>query len=442
MAKGHGHHNIVEPKRLELPRAFTIACLVLVVLGVLAFVAGLIAGPVDLEVARQQLERDPEREVVTSLILTSNSAWNGFLIGFWFTLSLALSGPFIVATQHLSIAGWSASIRRVPEAYGAFLPVAAVAALILAIGTAAHWHHLYHWADEVYALADPVLSKKLGFLNTTGMFLCVILAFVAWIGLWLWMRRSSLKQDETGDYRLTERMKWASAMFIASFATGISFMAWYFLMSLQPHWFSTMFSVYTFAGLFQSGLALTVVLVILLERRGFFGNLVGVKQVHDLGKLLFGFTTFYAYIAFCQFLLIWYANIPEEDIWYVTRFTNGWGGFSLILPFIKFIIPFLVLLPQEIKKNRDNILFYVALALIFVQLYEVWYWVAPVPLVAELEGDLYREVAVSPSLPVLELLIALGFVGGFGLLVGRALTSHNLVPIKDPFLAESIPHHH
>jgi hypothetical protein len=404
MAHGHDDVEIIEPKDLELPRNFTIVCAVLVAIGVVAFLAG--------------------------LGIDSHRAWHGYLIGFWFTLSLALSGPFIVATQHLSIAGWSASIRRVPEAFGNFIYPAAVLAIVGAVGGA---HSLFHWTHEEVQ-ADPIIARKLGFLNMEAFIGTTIATVIVWCAMVFLMRKTSLKQDEEGDYQLTEHLKWISAGFLFVFVVGFSFMSWYWLMSLEPHWFSTMFQVYTFAGLFQSGLALTAIIVLVLGERGYFGNLVGVKQIHDIGKLLFGFTTFYAYIGFCQFLLIWYANIPEEDLWYVHRLEHGWAGFTLILPFVKFIIPFLILLPQNHKKNQNNILFYVAIGIMCAQLYEVWYWVAPTPP----SGADY----VSPAVPYLELPIALGFIGAFIYVVGRSLAAQNLVPRKDPFLHESLPHQH
>ena len=407
----HDHHDITPPRAFEVPKGFNIACAIMFLLGFGTF-------------------------VVAQLMGWGHHAWNGYLVGFWFTLSLALSGPFFVATQHLSIAGWSMSIRRIPEAFGAFL----LPAFIFAIGGLVGGDHLFHWFDLEYVAADPILSKKEGFLNPTAFAVVTVVTFVIWNAIYFWMRRNSVRQDEEGGYSRSSTHKVISTLFLVAFVIGFSMQSWYWIMSLEPHWFSTMFSVYTFAGLFQSGLALMAIVTLYFKERGDFGDFVGTRQIHDLGQLLFGFTVFYAYIGFSQFLLIWYANIPEEAIWYVARGTapdvaTGWEWATLALPVLKFIVPFFVLLPQANKKNHLNILKYVAYGLLFLQLYEVWYWVAPTP---HGLGELAAEVHV----PLIEILISIGFIGAFGYTVARALASANLVPVKDPFLHEAMDHHH
>ncbi|RAL21604.1 hypothetical protein DL240_12160 [Lujinxingia litoralis] len=406
MAHSSHHHDIAPPKRFELPKGFQTAGIALFVLGLVVFVVGLLMG-----------DDSAER------------AWRGYIIGFWFTMSLGLSGPFFIATQYLAKAGWSISIRRIPEAMGAFLYPVIILGAIALLGVDV----LFHWADHHHAMEDPVVAQKLGFLNFTGISLTTIASALIWAGIYFLIRRNSLKQDEVGGYKLFHTNIWLSAGFLLMFVVGFSYMTWYWIMSFNPHWYSTMFSVYAFAGLFQSGLSVMVLVILYLKRRGYFGDTVGTKHIHDMGKLVFAFTVFYAYIAFSQFMLIWYANIPEAADWFVQRTENGWGFFLLILPFIKFIIPFLLLLPQDHKKNKNNILQYVCGWLIITQLYEVWLWVMPYPKI----GDSY-----APKWPILELPIALGFVGLFMVVVGKALAKHNLVPLKDPFLGESIPHSH
>ncbi len=411
---GHGHHHeIAPPKPLELPAKFTQAAIACIGLGVLAFIA--------------------------AFFIDSDVAWKGYIIGMWFSMGLALIGPFFVSTQHLSIAGWSVPMRRIPEAFGAFIPVVGVLAIVgvlLIPDTVFLWKH-------PNALQDSIFAKKAGFLNTTGMLITTVLSFGVLSALWFIMRKLSLRQDEEGGYAITNKLKVVSALYLIAFTTGVSFLSWYWLMSLEPNWFSTMWSVYTFAGMFQCGLAIFYVLTLRLGQAGHMGSFVGGRQVHDLGKMVFGFTTFYAYIGFCQFLLIWYANIPEEDVWYIQRLTNGWAGFLLALPFIKFIIPFLIMLPQKIKKNQDNVMYFLCMWLPLAQLYEVWFWVEPQPHGLHMEGAHGAATGAGFSLlnAALEFGIALGFIGAFALVAGRAMAKHPLVPIKDPFLHETLPHH-
>lgn len=404
------HEDIKAPREFEVPKTFKIACIALFVIGFVTF--GIMS------------------------FSNAHAAWNGYLIGFWFTLSLGLAGPFINSTQFLSIAGWSVSIRRIGEAMGAYVPVS----LFFFFGLILGGSHLYHWWDPAYVASDTILAKKAGMLNTTFFAFSGIASLVVLTGIVYWQRKLSLKQDETGSAEDYGLQKAVSALFIIAFAIGFSLLSWMCLMSLEPHWFSTMWGVYTFAGMFQSGLALAVIITLYLLNRDYFGDFVGTRQIHDLGQLLFGFTVFYAYIGFSQFLLIWYANIPEEAMWFVTRGTppdvyTGWDLFSLSLPILKFIIPFFVLLPQDHKKNKNNVLLYTAAALLFLQAYEVWFWVAPTPHEA---GALASPVHI----PIAEIIIALGFVGAFGYVVATALSNANLVPTKDPFLHESVEHHH
>lgn len=411
----HGHHHeIVPPKRLELPRQFMTAAGVLAILGAVLF-------------------------AITLLAVDADVAWKGAIIGFWFTMGLGIFGPFFASIQHLPRAGWSVSLRRIVESFGWYIPVALVFGLAIVFFAP---DSIYLW-KQADAANDPFLIKKLGFLNQSGFLLATVLSLGGMAAIFYVMRTFSLKQDEEGGYELNNKLKITSSIYLVTFTIGLSFMAWYFIMSLEPNWFSTMFSVYTFAGIFQSGLALTYIIMIYLGRQGYFGSFVGGRQVHDLGKMVFGFTVFYAYIGFCQFLLIWYANIPEEDVWYLQRLQHGWTVFTLALPFIKFAIPFFIMLPQKIKKNKSNVMYYLCMWLVGTQLYEVWYWVEPKPHGINTGAGHAHDAAhhLGPNLlhAGLEIGIALGFVGVFAIVAGKALAGQNLIPVKDPYLHETLP---
>ena len=355
-------------------------------------------------------------------------AWNGYLIGWWATLSLALCGPFFNATQYLSGAGWGVSIRRIPEAMGSYLIPAAVFGIIALAGA----DTLFIWLHES-AANDAIIAKKSGFLTFGNMAFTTVASFVAWIAVVWAMRRNSVKQDETGDPSLTDTNKKLSVAFLVVFVLGFSFMTWFWLMSLEPHWFSTMYQVYAFAVLFQAGLALMAILLLHFKENDYFGDFVHSRQVLLVGQWLFAFSVFYAYIAFSQFLLIWYANIPEEAGWFVHRIQDSGAGWTwfIILFAGKFIIPFFTLLPQENKKNRFNALRYISYLLMFMLPFEIWWWVAFVPVDHHIHIDV----------PWLEVLIVLGFVGVFIITVARSLGSANIFPIKDLFLGESLEHH-
>jgi hypothetical protein len=397
----HNKH-FESPGKLDISSRFYTTAGVLVAIGAIAFAAGLFTMP--------------------------QRAWRGYLIGYWFTLSLAISGPFILATQYLTTAGWSVSIRRIPSSFGYFLPVV----VVLSLGGMFGAEQLYHWLGP-HALEDPHIKKLSGFLNFTGFVITTLGSTLLWTGLYFLMRRTSVKQDNTGDPSLLSANKRNSAIFLLVFVPTFSLMGVYWIKSLETHWMSMMFHVYTFASMFQAGLALTAVILIYLKERGDFGPFVGEKQVHEMGKFVFAFTVFWAYIAFCQFLLIWYANIPHGTSWFHHRIMDagGWHWFTILFT-AKFIVPFLVLLRQKYKKNVGNVLRYTCYFLIVTFLYENWFWVSFAPYHGE----------VTIYAPWLEFLITVGFVGLFMAAVGKGLSSANLIPEKDPFLHESIEHHH
>jgi hypothetical protein len=200
------------------------------------------------------------------------------------------------------------------------------------------------------------------------------------------------------------------------------------LMSLDPHWYSTIWAVYMFAMLMQVGMAFIALATVLLRRTGKLDGFVNDHHVHDLGKLTFAFTVFWAYIAFSQFLLIWYANLPEETTFFILRYEHGWGYVSVALPLVKFVIPFLVLLPKR-AKHAPAVLVPVTLWIIAATWLELWWIVTPA-------------VAHQPlSFPWMELLVFGGFLGVFLAAFGWALSRHELVPIKDPRLHEAVQHH-
>lgn len=403
------------PKAFEFPMKLKIVFILMIVVGIGTFLGG------------------------QFLWGQGHAAWNGYLIGFYFTFSLAVGGPFILSTQHLTQAAWSMPIRRLFESTGRFL----IPSFILFLGIVlAGGKHLYTWWDFDYVLADPILAKKSAWFIFSNFLIVTVGGFVTMIVAFLLLKRESIRQDQEKSERSSLMSQVYSVFYLLSFIFTFSVLAWYLIMGLDPHWFSTMFSVYTFAGMFQASLAFAVIMLLWLMDKGTFGDYAGERQVHDLGQLLFGFTVFYAYIAFCQYLLIWYANIPEEATWYLARgyvvdTTTGWEIFTAVLPAFKFILPFFVMLPQMHKKNKFNILRMVAFGLIFLQFYETWYWVAPTTHDAEL-------FAALPSMlhMAIEWGVGIGFVGLFLYVVFDGLTEESIVPINDPYLREGTKGHH
>lgn len=388
----------VEPKKFELSSQAKMVMYVLMAVGALALIAGFFV--------------DKER------------AFHSYLTSYFYFVSLAIGGMFFTAIQHATNAGWSVNIRRISESFTSFLPVV----LVGAFGVLAGGSFLYIWLDPQVVANDPILMGKSGYLNMT--FFAVRLIGIA--AIWMFFAKKiigySLKQDASGDESLTKKMVPWSIGFILVFALSYSLYSVDLIMSLEPHWFSTIFGVYCFAGAFQSALAMMILFTLFCQSKGWVTGLMTEEHVHDLAKFLKGFTVFWAYIAFSQFMLIWYANLPEETIFYIHRSHGGWMMLSVILLVFKFVVPFVALLPRWAKRTPAHLVCVCILVLI-MQYVDIYWLVYPN----------YNNEHLSFSW--MELGMFVGFLGLFLFLATRFLSKNNLVPIKDPRIHESLSHH-
>jgi hypothetical protein len=363
--------------------------------------------------------------LVVGYVADKERIWQSFLTNFFYFTSLALGGLFFTAIQYVTKAGWSATIRRICESLSSFLPFAAVAAVvILALGS----HSLYEWLHADVVAADPILQKKHGYLNMVAWTVRTVLFFGIWITFQKLIVGNSVKQDTSGNESITHRNVVYSIMFLILFALSYSLFSVDFVMSLHPHWYSTMFGVYCFAGLFQSSLSLITIIMIKLMDRGIVKGVITDEHLHDMGKFMFAFTVFYAYIAFSQFMLIWYANLPEETIFYAHRAQGGWMAISFSLLAFKFVVPFLMLLPRAAKRDKSHLV-RVGCLLLVMQWVDIYWLVYP----NFNEGEIvfsYQEVG-----------LFLGFLGVLIYSVTRFLSKNSVVAVKDPYLHESLHHH-
>jgi hypothetical protein len=355
-------------------------------------------------------------------------AWSSYLIGVFFALGLGVFGVAWIAMLYLSQADWSVTMRRVPEAMTAWLLPGGL--LTLAVGLGAHT--LYHWSHPEAVAQDALLAHKAPFLNAPLFHGLVALSLVAWAAFALAMTGASRRQDREGGVALTRRNRALSAVFLVVFALTLSVVSFYLLMSLEAHWFSTMFAVLVFTDVVQTGAAFVAVVVGLLMMSGRLEGWVNENHLHSLGKMVFAATGFWAYIYFCQFLLIWYANIPEETVYFLRRSANGWLPYFLILPALKFVLPFLLLLPRDAKREPYRLV-PVSLLIVFSQFWELFLMVGP----ALGHGD----HAAHGHVPVVEFLVTAGFLGLFLLVFGWDLRRHEPVPLKDPALESSLHYH-
>ncbi|HEX6736637.1 MAG TPA: hypothetical protein VF310_00060 [Vicinamibacteria bacterium] len=358
--------------------------------------------------------------VVAGLIFSPGRTWPALLVGNVYLLSLALAGALFIAIHYLAGAGWWVVVRRVAEAMMAGLPVVALLLLALFFGR----HALYPWAGAAGGEHAPLAGGKAAWLSTPFVFARMAVVLLAWVLLARALRRASLRQDQDADLGHHRRLVHVSAAFVVVFALSFSLAGVDWLMSLDPHWYSTMYAVYLFAGLLVSGIAVLTVIVLLLRRAGPLAGVVTEEHLHDLGRLVFAFSTFWAYIWLSQYLLIWYGNLPEEVTHYVRRTRGGWSVLFFLNLALNWAVPFLVLMPRAAKRH-PRVLGAVCLVVLLGHWLDLYLLVGP-------------ERLASPALGPLELLVAAGYTGLFLALTARALGQAPLLPRNDPYLAESL----
>jgi len=354
----------------------------------------------------------------------------------YFLLVVNASMFFITATT-LAYGGWQMAFRRVPEAISACVPVIGAIAVIIMLAIVFgghHMSHIYHWTDTEAVANDKILKGKSGFLNTTFYSVWTILTVVLWSVLGYKMRKLSREIDEKDFDNIQEARKyifkntvWA-AVFIVWFAlTVMSTIPWFWLMSIDAHWYSTMYSWYTFASTWVAGISLIILFVVYLKNRGLLAY-TNEEHLHDLGKFVFAFSIFWTYLWFSQYMLIWYANIPEEIVYFKVRTQGTYAGMYWLMLIINFLAPLLLLMRKGPKRNYTTMTV-LSLVVIF------GHWLNFHQMIfATLFPD-------HVELNLFDFGIAAGFIGTIMLVTGRVLAKYPLVAKNHPFLKESIIHH-
>jgi MFS family permease len=286
-------------------------------------------------------------------------------------------------------------------------------------------HTLYPWTDHDVVAHDHLLEAKSPWLNPTFFYVRTAIYFTIWTVLARWFHKRSTEQDRSGDPRLTGRMETASTAGLILFAFTVTFFAFDFIMSLTPHWYSTIFGVYFFAGCVLGFFALLLVTAFALQSGGRLLQAVSTEHYHDLGKLIFAFTIFWAYIGFSQYMLMWYANLPEETVWYAARQTGSWTGVSVLVLFGHFFLPFLLLMSRHVKR-RKALIAAGAVWMLLMQFLDVYWMVMPSK----------TPDGFTPSLMDLAAFVGVG--GCFFAAAVRRLGAHALVAVRDPRLSEAL----
>lgn len=368
--------------------------------------------------------------VASFIVFKDNTqrVWANLLLNSFFFTGIAVAGTFFIAVNVVGESGWYVIIKRVLEALGQYTYFGMAAILIVVFAGVFHVHDLWEFLDPAKVAADPILEGKMGYLNT-GFYVGRIIAyFLIWGGFAYLFRKFSLQEDQLADTynHYTKVRKWA-ATFLILFAVTSSTSAWDILMSIDAHWFSTLFGWYIFAGIFVSCLATTLVILLHLKRAGYMPNL-NLSHIHDVAKFLFAFSIFWTYLYFSQFILIWYANMPEEIVYFMERYDTSYRPLVLLMVAMNFALPLLVLMTRDAKRNY-TLLTVMALLILAGHWLDVFQIIMPGTVGVDNWGIGLPEISC----------LAL-FAGLFIFVVFTALTKAVVEPVKATFLDESKHH--
>ena len=360
--------------------------------------------------------------LLLGFFLDSQRAWANYLLNNFYFVSLAIGAAFFIAIQYVAQAGWSAAFKRVPEAMVSYLPVAGVLFLLMFFGM----HSLYHWTHQDAMQTDALLQHKSPYLNTPFFFARLIFFFGAWLLLTATLRKFSVKEDQEGGVNYFYKSEWYSRVLIFVLALTFSLFSVDAIMSLEPHWFSTLFAGKLFIAAVLHASTVITLIVIILHNRGHF-EMLNHSHLHDFTRYIFMASIVWGYFNFAEFMLIWYANIPEETFFFVDRWHGAWKFLFFFNIVVNWAIPFVVLMPRMTSRSKP-VMVPVILLLMIGQYTELYYIIWPATVHAAKFGWL-------------EIGSFLGFLGLFSLVVANALTKASLVPKNHPYLAESVAHH-
>lgn len=382
--------------QVNLSGAFKIVTGIFILVGLTAFIVGFI--------------QDPDR------------AWSNYLLNNYYFLMLALGAAFFVSLQYISQSGWSAAFKRVGEAMSGYVPVSAFFFLLLIFGAGS----LYEWSHADAIAHDELIAHKSPYLNVPFFYLRMILFFALWIIMIRLIRKVSLKEDEAGGMEWFHKSEHYSKVFIFILALTVSLSAIDWIMSIDVHWFSTIFALKNFVGAFYHGTAILILIVFLLHSRGYF-QFLNKYHLHDFSRYIFMLAIVWGYFWFAQFMLIWYANIPEETIYYVIRWGEGWKTLFFAEIVLNWFIPFIILLPTKTSRSKPAILSMIIL------------------LIAGHYVDLYMQIMPGTTgrleFGFIEIGSFIGFAGLFAIVTGFWLSRAPLIPKNHPYLGESLEHH-
>ncbi len=362
--------------------------------------------------------------------------WANLLVNGYFYMGIGLLATFFMALQYAAEVAWSVAVKRVYEAVSSYLPVGAVVMFLIILAGQLHLHHLYHWMDpetiqEGSPKYDEVIANKHGYFGAGNWFfwLRTVAYLVIWSLFQRGFRKRSIEEDMQGGTAIHYKNMGKAAVFLVFFAVTSSTSAWDWMMSLDVHWFSTMYGWYAFSGMWISAMITIIMFTLYLKRQGYLQQ-VNESHIHDIGKWMFAVSFLWSYLWFMQFMLIWYTNIPEEIVYFQERLHDfGYMGLMWTVFVMNFVFPMVLLMSRDSKRNYFFLIF--VGCIIFVGHWlDVFMMVMP----ATVNGHWH--------LGWLEIGMALGFLGLLLFVIHRALTKAPLMVQKHPYLDESLHHHY
>ena len=349
--------------------------------------------------------------------------FRSYLFAFLFWAGVALGCMAVAMLHHVTGGGWGLPIRRPLESATRTLPLLLVLFLPIILGA----RRIYEWADPAAVAHDPLLKQKSIYLNVPFFTGRAVLYFAAWIGFAYFLNRWSLDQDATGGRLIGRKLQLLSSAGLVMYGLTMTFASVDWAMSLEPHWFSTMYGVMFIAGQALAAFAFIIVVLVALAESPPLAGYVGPRHYHDLGKLMLAFVMFWAYVSFSQYLITWSGNLPEEIPWYLRRLQGGWGWVGAAIVLLHFVLPFLLLLPASANRN-PRLLAGVAGLVVLMRLVDVFWLTQPA-----FAGSRFR-------IHWMDFLAPIG-VGGIWLAVFLSqLGKRPLLPMKDPEMLQAMAH--
>lgn len=356
-----------------------------------------------------------------------NKPWAALYVGAFFFFMIALGALAFYAIQRTAQAGWSPLLFRVMEGITSYIVPGGIIVFVILVLSVMHMNHLFVWMDAEVVAEDALLQGKAGYLNPTFFLIRAAIFLAGWIGYREYSRKLSLAQDDSNDdsnFKMNFRI---SAAFLVFYLISESIMSWDWIMSVDPHWFSTLFGWYVFASMFVSGITVIAMVTIYLKSKGHLEQ-VNDSHIHDLAKFMFGISIFWTYLWFSQFMLIWYANIPEEVTYYVTRIEDYNLPFFAMVA-MNFLFPVLLLMNSDYKRINWFVIM-AGIVILAGHYMDIFNMIMPSTV-----GDQWH-------IGIPEIGAVLFFAGLFIFWIFRALASAPLQPTRNPFIEESKHFHY